>query len=188
MNPTSRLRIRARWERFTEPLAERVGAKPKEIMEAVVTGDAYYPFVRGEIDPFEFHRRMEGLIGADVAVDRFFEAWTSIIVPNEEIRGLVGELHGRCRLVVASNTDVLHYERSVETQPALILFEESILSYELGYCKPDTAFFSLGRFRTGSSDAPEPLWGIMSSHRQTEYSILPRSCGSSQARRARVPF
>ena len=121
-----------------------VGAKPEEIMEAVVTGDAYYPFMRGEIDPLEFHRRLSRRVGAVLEVDRFFEAWTSVIVPNEEIVGLVAELGGRCRLIVASNTDLLHFARSVDTQPALNRFDEAILSYELGHCKPDTAFFRLG--------------------------------------------
>ena len=133
-----------RWEKFAEPLAETAGIKPEEVMEAVVTGDAHYPFMRGEIDPLEFHRRLSRHVGADLEADRFFEAWTSIIVPNEEIASLVAKLGERYRLVVASNTDVLHYARSVDTQPALKRFDEAILSYELGHCKPDTAFFRLG--------------------------------------------
>ena len=53
--------------------------------------------------------------------------------------------------MLASNTDVLHYARSLEVQEALRLFDYALLSYELGLCKPDPEFFRSGLERLAIS-------------------------------------
>ncbi len=58
-------------------------------------------------------------------------------------------LRGRYRLAIGSNTDELHYTRSLELQPSLEDFDDVLLSYELGRCKPDPQFFVLGLRKLG---------------------------------------
>ena len=131
------------WERVTEPWGEASGMTPESVMEELVAGDAY-DFMRGEFEGAEFHRRMERRFGLGMEPDRFFDLWNSIIAPNESVNGLIERLKGRYRLSVGSNTDPLHYARCLEVQNALGHFDDALLSYELGACKPDPAFFRSG--------------------------------------------
>jgi epoxide hydrolase-like predicted phosphatase len=139
------------WERVTVPLGEMTGLPPDAIMEAIRTGDFYYPYMRGEFDFDEFHRRVLRHLALTVTSDRLLELWESILEPNPDIGPLVEILKGRYRLAIGSNTDVPHFRRSCQVQPALGQFDENLLSYELGHCKPDPAFFEKGLEKLGVS-------------------------------------
>lgn len=125
-----------------KPLAQMSGLTAES--EDEITGDTGYAFMMGRIDSAEFHARLSRRLGLDISADRFFDIWSSVIVRNDEIEEIVGTLHGRYRLVVGSNTDPIHYARSLEVQPALRFFADALLSYELGHSKPDPAFFRVG--------------------------------------------
>ena len=146
------------WERATGPFAAMSSLTPEQVMEEIVSGHAAEPFMLGAIDPTEFHRRLAQRLGLNIEANRFFDIWRSVIQPNEGIAGLVEGLRGRYRLAVGSNTDVLHYKRSLEVQPALRHFDEALLSYELARCKPDVDFFRLGLDRLSAT--PEECFFI----------------------------
>ncbi len=141
------------WDRVTSPLARLSGRTPEAVMELIVKGDAYYPFMRGEIQPDEFHRRMCEGLGFNLDFQSFAETWASIIAPNPGLAGLVERLRGGYRLALGSNTDVIHHARGLEVQKALRHFREGLLSFELGCCKPDPAFFTSGLARLGVAPA-----------------------------------
>ena len=70
-------------------------------------------------------------------------AWCNIFWRNESITRLLAELHQKSyRLILASNTNELHY-RWFKKEYAGILtnFDVEILSYQLGYRKPDKRFY-----------------------------------------------
>ena len=132
-----------RWDRVTNPLAEMSGLTPDRVTEEIEK-EVGYDFMLGKVDRAEFYRRVRGCLRLNLDRETFFALWNSIIVPNEEINGLVERLKERYRLVLASNTDVLHYARSLDVQEALHFFDHALLSYELGLRKPDPAFLRLG--------------------------------------------
>ena len=132
------------WERVTGPWAALSGLTGDEVWDRIVAGDAYRPFMRGEIERAEFHRRMCSSLGVDEPAETMFQTWSSAIVANAAIAPLIGRLAGRYRLVVGSNTDELHYARGEEVQPALVHFDDAILSYKLGVLKPSETFFERG--------------------------------------------
>ena len=139
------------WDRVTVPLAEMSGMTPERVMDEIETGEAGCAFMLGKLDRAEFHRRLTEQLGLSLTPDAFFALWTSIIAPNNNINSLLEGLKNRYRLVLASNTDVLHYARSLEVQEALRLFDYALLSYELGLCKPDPEFFRSGLERLAIS-------------------------------------
>lgn len=141
------------WERVTSPLARLSGRTPEAVMELIVKGNAYYPFMRGELTPREFHQRMSEELGFRLDFHSFIETWASIIAPNPDIAGLVERLRGGYRLALGSNTDVIHHARGLEVQEALRHFKEGLLSFELGCCKPDPAFFTSGLGKLGVAPA-----------------------------------
>ena len=139
------------WERVTGPWAALSGLTGDEVWDRIVTGDAYQPFMRGEIDRAEFHRRMCSSLGLNEPAEAMFETWSSAIVANAAIAPLIERLAGRYRLVVGSNTDELHYARGEVVQPALAHFDDAILSYRVGVLKPSAAFFERGLQQVGAT-------------------------------------
>ena len=133
-----------RWERLTGLFADMTGLAPEQVLERMRRGDAYYPFCLGRFGEEEFYRRLTRQFGLDIEPQRMFEIWDSVIEPNEAISDLIDRLIGHYRLVIGSNTDVLHFARGLEVQPVLTHFDDAILSYEIGRAKPDPEFFTLG--------------------------------------------
>ena len=138
----------------TERLAELSGLTSEAVMQAV-TGELGFQFMLGRFDAAEFHRRLTGQLGAKIDADDFLALWRDVIVVDDDatrpggVYDIVTRLRGRYRLAVGSNTDELHYARSLELQPSLEDFDDVLLSYELGRCKPDPQFFVLGLRKLG---------------------------------------
>ena len=137
------------WSRLTEPLAEMTGTTPDEVMERIRTGTAYFPHMRGELDFSEFHAKLTDDLGVELTPDELLELWNSILEPNEAINPIVRRLKGRYRLAIGSNTDAAHFKRGGEIQPATLEFDDVLVSYELGVCKPDPEFFRRGLAKLG---------------------------------------
>ncbi|MDP7534614.1 MAG: HAD family phosphatase [SAR202 cluster bacterium] len=130
-----------KWENVTRAWHDLTGLAPDEITKRMVAGGAYPPFMRGEIDRIEFHRRMCDDLGLEQDAAALFETWSSAIEPNRDIDPLIAKLKGRVRLAIGSNTDELHNARGLEVQPALGLFDDFVLSFEIGALKPDAKFY-----------------------------------------------
>lgn len=139
------------WERATEPLAELSGKSPDQVLDALCNTDAHFAYMCGDIDAHEFACSAMASLGIELPSDEILRIWDSILAPNPDALAVLERVKGRHRLVLGSNTDPGHYQRSVEVQPALGLFDDHLLSYELGVNKPDPAFFSLGLERIGLS-------------------------------------
>ncbi len=138
-----------RWSRLTEPLAELTGTTPEEVMERIRTGNAYYPHMRGELDFSDFHKKLTDDLRVVLTPDELLELWNSILEPNEAINPIVKRLKGRYRLAIGSNTDDSHFQRGNEIQRATLEFDDVLVSYELGVCKPDPEFFRRGLAKLG---------------------------------------
>ena len=132
------------WERATGPLAKSAGMSQERVLETLFSTDANLSYMRGDIDSSEFAKGVSERLGLDIPEDELLGIWESILAPNLEALPVLERLKGKYRLVLGSNTDPGHFRRSVELQPALGLFDDLLLSYELGVCKPDLAFFERG--------------------------------------------
>ncbi len=141
--------VQTRWDGVTRPLAEMSGLTSEAVMQ-VVTGDVGYQFMLGRLDAAEFHQRLAHQLRVEIDADDFFALWRGVIAVDDDstrpggIHDIVRRLRGRYRLAIGSNTDELHYARGLELQPSLEDFDDVLLSYELGRCKPDPQFFVLG--------------------------------------------
>ena len=143
--------VQTRWERFTRPVGEMCGLSEDAVMDRIVSGDAYFPFMRGEFSTDEFAGRLIGEFAlAGISRDDLLSLWSSVIAADDSSDGqrdvfdVVNRLRGRYRLAIGSNTDRLHYARGLKVRPELLDFQDVLLSYELGRCKPDPEFFVLG--------------------------------------------
>ena len=99
---------------------------------------------RGRIGPPEFLNLLREHLELDAPDEAIVRAWCDIFQPNDHLIGQLPRL-GRMagRLVLASNTNALHFQWIArEFAGPLAGFHALVLSHEVGLRKPDAAFFS----------------------------------------------
>jgi FMN phosphatase YigB (HAD superfamily) len=97
----------------------------------------------GRLSSAAFIDRLRRDLTLDASDEAIAEAWCDIYTPNPVIQELIIEEKRRgTRLVLASNTNELHYQWfSRQFEPVLRLFDELVLSFKVGARKPANAFF-----------------------------------------------
>ena len=97
----------------------------------------------GRISPQDFLDRLRTLLHIAAPDDAIMRAWCDIFRPNESVVALLPRLKGSAaRLLLASNTNPLHFEWLLRQMPEpLALFDECVLSYQVGVRKPAPDFF-----------------------------------------------
>jgi FMN phosphatase YigB (HAD superfamily) len=99
-------------------------------------------FESGQIEPKAFVEALSAHLGLRVSYEEFCEIWMSIFLPEtlipEELLVEIGSTH---RLVLLSNTNVIHFEGIRANYPLLRHFNGFVLSYEVGAMKPLPAIY-----------------------------------------------
>jgi len=111
------------------------------VRREVVNGPIAKSSMLGRLGPHEFHQALCSKLGVDLGYDDFVDTWNGLLSANETIVPLVSQLNSGHRLVLASNTDGIHFTHSVGNFEVLRQFDRHFLSYEMGLLKPDPAFF-----------------------------------------------
>ena len=129
------------WDRVCWAL-EALSTRNTDVVRAeVVNGPVVSESMRGDIGAQEFQKRMCDRLDIGISYEAFVEIWNRLLRPNQEIVPLVEGLKLGHKLVLASNTDAIHYSYSIKNIPVLRQFDRHFLSYEMGLLKPETAFF-----------------------------------------------
>jgi putative hydrolase of the HAD superfamily len=115
-----------------------------DIYEACFHGPLEDDFEAGRIGAAEFLaqlRRRCALTGSD---DELGKAYSDIFWPNDDVIALIPSLKPRYRLLLGSNTSVLHANRFREQfAEALRPFDALVLSFEIGVRKPAGRFYEV---------------------------------------------
>jgi putative hydrolase of the HAD superfamily len=98
-------------------------------------------FDMGRISPSEFFQYIKKHLGLSITFEQFIPIWTDIFVEDRQVSEIIRSLKGKWRLGLLSNTDPLHFNYIVSTFPIISTFEKWILSYEVGFKKPDAHIF-----------------------------------------------
>jgi FMN phosphatase YigB (HAD superfamily) len=112
-------------------------------------------FDKGRVSPSEFFQSIKKYLGLSIAFEKFIPIWTDIFIENQEVSEIIVSLKGRWRLGLLSNTDPLHFNYIVSTFPIISVLEKWILSYEVGFKKPDARIFQ--RAMEWASVEPEKI-------------------------------
>ena len=129
------------WDQVCAPLAEFSVHSSDYVRAQVVNGPIVRSSMKGLIAPGEFHKTLCGKLGIDLPYETFVDIWNSLLRANEGIVSSVERAKSTHRLVLASNTDVLHFTYALEHFAVLGHFDRFFLSYEMGLLKPDPEFF-----------------------------------------------
>lgn len=98
-------------------------------------------FDRGKVSPPQFFESVKKHLDLSLSFEQFIPIWTDIFIENREVSEIILSLKERKRLGLLSNTDPLHFNHILSTFPIIRVFEKYILSFEVGFKKPDVRIF-----------------------------------------------
>jgi HAD superfamily hydrolase (TIGR01509 family) len=98
-------------------------------------------FDKGRVSPSEFFQYIKKYLGLSISFEEFIPIWTDIFIENQGVSEIIRSLRGRWRLALLSNTDPLHFSYILSKFTIISTFEKFILSYEVGFKKPDVRIF-----------------------------------------------
>jgi putative hydrolase of the HAD superfamily len=108
---------------------------PRERLERLL--ERKDEFESGAVDPDAYVKWALGVLGSKATADEFRHAWQRIFTPNEpmwqNVRKLSSAGH---RLILFSNTNAIHCPWVFDEYPEFALFDEAVLSFEVGAIKP----------------------------------------------------
>ena len=91
----------------------------------------------GGIEPRDFVRELSKHLNLDTSYENFCEIWSSIFLPYTLIpESMLIGIARNYRLILLSNTNVMHFEMVRENYPLLRHFHAYVLSHEVGAMKP----------------------------------------------------
>jgi glucose-1-phosphatase len=102
---------------------------------------------RGEISSLDFVEELRNRLDLDATDWQIEEAWSDIFTRNSQIYPTIFAIK-QCgaRLVLASNTNELHFRKlSAQFSDILTCFDQLVLSFRLGFRKPQVEFFEACR-------------------------------------------
>jgi putative hydrolase of the HAD superfamily len=98
-------------------------------------------FDRGEVLPEAFFHSLKESMKLSISFETFMPIWNEIFTEDLEVSGIIRSLKGRWRLGLLSNTDPLHFNYILSAFPIVRILDKWILSYEVGFKKPDLRIF-----------------------------------------------
>ena len=122
-----------------EPIAAK---SAQEMYDLVCAGPLGDDFETGTIGEQEFLQRFQAACGLQCTPEFLEAACADIFWPNPEICDLIPKLKPRYRILLGSNTNIIH-ARCFKRQFADVLrqFDALVLSHEIGVRKPKVGFY-----------------------------------------------
>jgi epoxide hydrolase-like predicted phosphatase len=111
-------------------------------------------FDLGRLTPQEFYERVIAKLNARVGYEDFMAAYVDVFSINEPVLEIMKRLKDKYRLVLVSNVDVVRFGFIKKKFTELMIFDDYVLSYELGLMKPDPRIYraALEKAKAGPSD------------------------------------
>jgi putative hydrolase of the HAD superfamily len=134
---------------FCERLARKIGRSAEEIYAVVYGNDLQVQFERGRVSGREYHRRVMDLLGTEMPYPEFFQMYGDIFTEIPATCDLLRRLHARYPLYLLSDTNEIHFGYVRKTVDVLELFDECVVSYEVGVMKPDPGIYQEALRRSG---------------------------------------
>ncbi len=121
-----------------------------EIPKRVARTGLVQRFETGAVQPEEFVRLLSAQLDFNMTYAEFCELWSSIFLADTLIPdSLLASLAERYRLVLVSNTNVIHFEMIRANYPLLRHFHDHVVSYEVGAAKPSPRIYQEAIARAG---------------------------------------
>lgn len=114
-------------------------------------------FETGKLSSAEYFKRVCKALKMEISMDEFRALWGSMFLLEPLVsEKFLEDLRRRKRLILLSNTNEIHFEYLEKEFPILKLVDERLLSYQVGYVKPDPQIYRLAIDKAGV--APERIF------------------------------
>jgi len=127
---------------YFEKMADFSPYSKEEIAELASTRSSpRRAFDKGEITPEEFYSQVTTELEAKIDYDNFYSIYNDVFSLNPEVLDVMKRLKKNYRLLLLSNTDVVRFGFIKKKFPEIMIFNEYILSYEVGTMKPNPRIY-----------------------------------------------
>ena len=126
-------------------------------------------FDKGRVSPPDFFQSIKKYLDLSISFEEFIPIWTEIFIENQEVSEIIRSLKGRWRLGLLSNTDPLHFSYILSKFSIISTFDKFILSYEVGFKKPDARIFQ--KAMEWASVEPQKILFIDDTQRHVEAAL-----------------
>lgn len=126
---------------FCDRLARRTGCTTDQVFAAAFSDHLQRAFETGRLSGPEYHRAIMSRLRVDVPYDEFFPMYGDIFTQIPATCDLLRRLHTRYLLYLLSDTNEIHFGYVRETMGLLHIFQEFIVSYQIGAMKPDPRIY-----------------------------------------------
>ncbi len=134
---------------FCERLARKTGRSPEEVFAAAFGDQLKEDFETGKVSGQDYHQAVMGRLQAAVPYEEFYPMYGDIFAEIPAMCDLLRRLRTRYPLYLLSDTNEIHFGYVRETVPILSVFDEFIVSYQVGAMKPDPKMYQEALHRSG---------------------------------------
>jgi putative hydrolase of the HAD superfamily len=139
-------------QRACEQIAALTGGRhsAEEVRQWIFPSGRHAELEEGRLAPETFLAALASRFEVEAPGETLARAYSDIFVPRPAVAALVGRLRTDLPLLLASNTDPLHWAGCRPLlAPLLARFRDCVLSFEVGARKPSAAFFGALLARAG---------------------------------------
>lgn len=125
-------------ERFHDEIEKRL---KKKVFPGNV--ELHHQYMAGQFDEESMRQKINEKYGLYFEKDSFSDFWCGMLGNDRlELLPYLDKLRGKMKLALCSNTDATHIKHLKERKSKMIEgFDYYCYSYDLGYVKPDKAYF-----------------------------------------------
>jgi len=110
----------------------------KYIYNFFLNSKARKDFDKGKVTAKELFMNFKNNLGLKLNFNQFKKIWCyCFTAPNKDMEKLLHKLKKNYKLILLSNTDVVNFAYSKKKYRILDVFDELILSFRMGYSKPN---------------------------------------------------
>ncbi|MCC6127643.1 MAG: HAD family phosphatase [Chlamydiae bacterium] len=129
-------------EKMYRQLSDLSGLSQKTIRSWLLENDTQYRYETGNLSTEELYSYFAAGSQKSFSLPEFTNAASDIFTPNEELFPIARALKNQqIRLILLSNTSECHFNYAFERYPILKEFDDWVLSYKAGACKPSPLIF-----------------------------------------------
>ena len=108
-------------------------------------------FDKGRITPVEFYRKVKKTLKAKIDFEQFYAIYNDIFWLNPPVLEILKKLRPQYRLILLSNTDQMRFSFITKKLPQILLFDAYVLSFEVGYMKPESEIYHIALEKAGAT-------------------------------------
>jgi putative hydrolase of the HAD superfamily len=135
---------------FYQKMAAYCPYSADDIAERVLRHkDIIRSFSTGKVEPTDFYTEVMRNLEAKIGQETFYRIYNDVFSLNPPILDLLNKLKSNHIMILLSNTDVEHFGFIKKKFPEIFLFDEYVLSYEIGCLKPDPNIYMMALKKAG---------------------------------------